>query len=74
MIKQPSITEGLKSARAMSGMTQDEAAKAIGIQRNTYAIRERNPQLFKFGDLQKLYKALNDPGRQVFKQIFGIFF
>lgn len=44
----------IKGLRNLRGFTQEEAAKAIGINPRTYCLKEKNPDTFFVSELRKL--------------------
>lgn len=60
-----------KAIRNLKGYTQEETAKAIGIHKRTFCIKENNPDLFTVGEVKKIAKFLGVEVITFFKNEFA---
>ena len=60
-----SLSETLKAIRESAGLTQEELAEKIGVQRNTVWRWENNRATMKADMLQSIAKALNVDSEQI---------
>lgn len=57
----------IEAARRASGLTQDGAAAACGLARQTYRQREDSPGDFRVSELLKFFEVLTPLGQSIFK-------
>ena len=68
-------TDRIEKARVVSGLTLEEAASVVGLKSyQTYRKREQFPGTFTVDELNRLYNALDEDGKQQVKQVLSIFF
>ena len=48
----------IRGLRNLKGYTQSEVAEKLGITLRTFCVKERNPSMFKVGEIEKLAKVL----------------
>lgn len=61
----------LKSARVKQEMTQEQVAKALGIDKTTYSKKEKGRNLFKITEIQVLVSILKLSKEDVFEIFFA---
>lgn len=61
-------------ARLASGLTIEDARKAVGLSYPPYRAREENPELFTVGELAKLSKEMNRDGKKILNEWATSFF
>lgn len=66
--------KGFYAARRASGLTVEDAAIACGITRQTYQLREANPEDFRISELIGLKNNLTDIGEQVLSETINDIF
>lgn len=64
----------IAKARLASGLTIEDARKAIGMSYPTYKQREDNPKLFSLEELYTLSHELNSDGKRIFDEWLAYFF
>jgi transcriptional regulator with XRE-family HTH domain len=64
-------TTALKAARTASNLSGKDMAHILVVARNTYLRWENNPDMFRYGDLKKIYSSLNNEGKQIFRHGFN---
>lgn len=61
-------------ARKASGMSFEQAALHAGIARQTYALRESDPEEFRLGELVGVFGALNSAGKRIMREAIDSLF
>ncbi|WP_072500625.1 hypothetical protein [Olsenella phocaeensis] len=64
----------IAKARLASGLTIEDARKAIGLSYTPYKLREDNPEMFSLNELKILNGEFNSDGRRIFKEWLLYFF
>ncbi|WP_298580053.1 hypothetical protein [uncultured Olegusella sp.] len=64
----------LAKARLASGLTIEDARKALKMSYPTYKQREDKPELFSFEEMRALSKEFNSDGKRIFKEWVDYFF
>lgn len=62
------MTNVIRGLRNMKGYTQEEVAKEIGMNARTFCIKERDPQSFKVGEIEKIAKLFGVEVGDFFKK------
>lgn len=68
------VLSKVESARLASGLTIEDARKAVGLSFPPYKEREKNPSLFTIGELSKLSRELNRDGKNILREWMLSFF
>ena len=68
------VLSKVESARLASGLTIQDARKAVGLSFPPYREREKNPELFTVGELSKLSNELNRDGKSILREWLLSFF
>lgn len=55
----------VEKARRAAGMTQQQAAAALGVSHPTYMKKEQNPRLMTFGELEMLGRDMDGVSRSL---------
>lgn len=62
------------SARLASGLTIEDARKAVGLTFGPYKSREDDPGLFTMGELRRLTHEMNEDGKRIIREWVIYFF
>lgn len=64
----------IADARRASGLTLETAASICGITRQTYQLREKQPEDFRLGELIKLNEQMNSSGKRLLRDALYLLF